>query len=83
MSGAATVVGVQALQKEWLFAEGYTGAGFQENLVLANFGTTAVTASVKLEFSNGHTETVPETIAPSAQTMVDVNAVTGGQPGHV
>ena len=81
VTGASSVVGVQALQKEWLFAEGYTGNGFQENFVLANFGTTAVTASVKLEFSNGHTETVPETIAPSDQTMVNVNAILAGNQG--
>ncbi len=81
VSGASSVVGVQALQKEWLFAEGYTGSGFQENFVLANFGTTVVTANVKLEFSNGHTETIAESIQPSDQTMVNVNAIVAGNLG--
>jgi hypothetical protein len=81
VSGAASVVGVQTLQKEWLFAEGYTGPGFQENFVLANFGTTPVTANVVLEFSNGHTETVAEAIAPSDQMMVNVNAIIAGNLG--
>jgi hypothetical protein len=37
VSGASSVVGTQALKNDWLFAEGYTGSGFQEYLVLANF----------------------------------------------
>src|SRR5204862_7839763 len=68
-------------KNDWLFAEGYTGGGFQENLVLANFGTTSVTASVVLEFSNGHTETVPETIGPLDQTLLDINGVIASSLG--
>ncbi len=64
VSGASSVVGAQAPKNDWLFAEGYTGSGFQEYLVLANFGTSVITTSVMLEFSNGHTETVAETIQP-------------------
>ena len=81
VSGASSVVGVQSLKNDWLFAEGYTGGGFQEYLVLANFGTAPVTANVVLEFSNGHTETVPETIAPLDQTFVDVNGVIASNVG--
>lgn len=81
VSGSSSVVGVQNLQNDWLFAEGYTGEGFQEYLVLANFGTSPVAANVKLEFSNGHTETVPETIAPLDQTFVDVNAAIASSLG--
>ncbi len=75
VSGATSVVGVSALQRNWLFAEGYTGMGFQEYLVLANFSPkAAVKASVILEFNNGHTETIPSIIAPQSQTFLDVNA---------
>jgi hypothetical protein len=81
VSGAASVVGVRTLKNDWLFAEGYTGGKFQEYFVLANFGTTAISANVVLEFSNGHTETVPETINPSDQTFVDVNSIIANNPG--
>jgi len=81
VSGASSVVGVRTLKNDWLFAEGYTGGKFQEYFVLANFGTTAVSANVVLEFSNGHTETVPETIQPSDQTFVNVNAIVANNLG--
>jgi len=81
VSGAATVVGEQILKSDWLFAEGYTGGSFQENLILANFGTTAVTANVLLEFSNGHTETVSQTVSALSQTFVDVNATIANHLG--
>ena len=74
VSGASSVVGVPQLKNDWLFAEGYTGSGFQEYLVLANFGSSSVSTNVILEFSNGHTETVPYTISAMSQTFVDVNA---------
>jgi endoglucanase len=79
LSGASSVVGVETLSTDWLFAEGYTGSGFQEYFVLANFGATDDTANVILEFSNGHTETIPVTINALDQTIVDVNqAVASG-----
>ena len=81
VSGASSVVGVQNPKNDWLFAEGYTGGGFQEYLVLANFGTAPVAAKVVLEFSNGHTETIMPTIAPLDQTFVDVNGVIVGNLG--
>jgi hypothetical protein len=83
VSGASSVVGMQNLESDWLFAEGYTGGSFQEYFVLSNFSSTApVSANVVLEFSNGHTETVAETIAPLDQTFVDVNQVIANNLGH-
>jgi len=81
VSGASSVVGVSTLKNNWLFAEGYTGGSFQEYFVLANFGPSAVSANVMLEFSNGHTETVTETIAPSDQTFIDVNSIVANHLG--
>src|SRR5205085_10924733 len=81
VSGASSVVGVQNPKSDWLFAEGYTGGGFQEYLVLANFGTTPVAAKVVLEFSNGHTETITPTIQPLDQTFIDVNGVIASNLG--
>lgn len=81
VSGATSVVGAQALKNDWLFAEGYTGSGFQEYFVLANFSTSPVMTNVVLEFSNGHTETMAETIQPLDQTFVDVNAIIANRIG--
>ena len=36
------MVGVQQPSTDFLFAEGYTGGSFQEDLLLANFGTSAI-----------------------------------------
>ncbi len=57
VSGSATVVGAPAPSNDWRFAEGYIGGQFQENLVLANFGTTTANAMVVLEYGNGSTLT--------------------------
>jgi hypothetical protein len=73
VSGAADVVGVQNPAKEFLFAEGYTGGQFQENLVLANFGSSSTSTNVVLEFANGHTQTLPLTIGPQSQSTLNVN----------
>src|SRR5205085_11501065 len=81
VSGATSVVGVQNPKSDWLFAEGYTGSGFQEYLVLANFGPSSTSAEVTLEFSNGHTETAPETVPAQRQTFVDVNAAIASHLG--
>lgn len=81
VSGASSVVGVQTLSPDWLFAEGYTGSGFQEYFVLANFGAADATANVILEFSNGHTQTIPVTIHALDQTIVDVNQAVANNTG--
>ena len=36
ITGGHNVMGVQAPRQSWLFAEGYTGAGFDEYLTLLN-----------------------------------------------
>jgi kumamolisin len=72
-TGAATAVGATNTAGDWLFAEGYTGAGFQEYLVLANFGSAAASVNVKLEYSNGTTQVVPITVPALSQYYFDVN----------
>ncbi|GAC1389603.1 MAG: hypothetical protein NVSMB38_04320 [Ktedonobacteraceae bacterium] len=75
--GAASATGATTLGtnagSDWLFAEGYTGNNFQEYLVLANFTNASVTANVKLEYTNGSTQTIPVSVAAQSQNYFDVN----------
>ena len=75
--GAASTTGATTLGtdtgSDWLFAEGFTGSNFQEYLVLANFTNANVTANVKLEYTNGSTQTIPVSVAALSQTYFDVN----------
>ena len=72
-TGAIGGVGATAPGNDWLFAEGYTGAGFQEYYELANFGNTAATANVKLEYTNGDTQTVQVPVPAFGLAQFDVN----------
>src|SRR5947209_6479879 len=72
-TGAIMNVGANNPGTDWLFAEGYTGSGFPEYYKLANFGTTAATANVRLEYTNGDTQTVPVTVPALGFAQFDVN----------
>jgi hypothetical protein len=72
-TGAASVTGATNPGTDWLFAEGNTGPNYQENLVLANFGTSDSTATIELEYSNGHTQTLSVNVPALGQTYFDVN----------
>lgn len=72
-TGAASEIGAIHPGTDWLFAEGYTGANFQEYLVLANFGTSATTATVQLKYDNGHTQALSVSVPALGQTYFDVN----------
>jgi hypothetical protein len=74
-TGAASTVGATTTGGDWLFAEGYTGSNFQEYLVLANFGTSAVPATIRLEYSNGTSQTVNVTVPALSQYYADVNYI--------
>jgi hypothetical protein len=80
-TGAASVVGATTPGSDWLFAEGYTGTNFQENLLLANFGTSSTTATLTLQFSNGHTQAVGVTVPALSQYNVDVRQVKSSLAG--
>lgn len=73
VSGAFDVVGTQSLANDWFFAEGYTGAGTQENLTFANPNTTAAAVSVILKSQKGVTKTFNVTVGPQSQTIWNVN----------
>jgi len=73
-TGAASVIGATTPDDDWLFAEGYTAGGFQEYLELANFGSTAAIANVKLEYTDGSTQTSAVTVPAYGFFAFDVNA---------
>jgi len=80
-TGAASEVGATSPGNDWLFAEGYTGPGFQQYFVLANFGTSDSHANIHLEYTNGHTQTANVTVPALGQTYVDVNQLNAHPTG--
>ncbi len=81
VTGAATLVGAQAPNTDWLFAEGYTGVNFHQYFVLANFNaTTTANVTVKLEYSNGAVDPTTVSVPPLSQYIFDVNAASASFP---
>jgi len=77
VSGAASVLGVQTLANDWLFAEGYTAGQFQEYLVISNIDTVAnavANVTINLEYSNGATQSFGLAVNSLDQTIWNVNA---------
>src|SRR5947209_17698819 len=73
VSGAYDVVGAPKSASDWLFAEGYTGAGYQEFLTIANpdpANTAAVT--VTLKSASGATNASTITLGPKSQAIWSV-----------
>jgi len=79
--GAGDVIGVQALSTDWLFAEGYTGRGFQETFDIANLdpSNVAATVTIKLELPTGPITEPAITIQPDNQFIWNVSAAAYGQ----
>lgn len=82
VSGAADILGVQTLSTDWLFAEGYTGPGFQENFAIANLdpGKTPASVTINLEYSNGVKNSYTVTVGPLSQVIWNVNTGEGPNP---
>ena len=77
-NGASSTVGATTPGTDWLFAEGYTGANYQENLVLANFDSqNTAQATVNLEYTNGTVQSVTVPVAPQSQYIFNVNSHKG------
>ncbi|MGQ9474578.1 MAG: N-acetylmuramoyl-L-alanine amidase [Actinomycetota bacterium] len=79
-AGGHITPGANAPSKEWYFAEGYTGRGFQEYLCLLNPGCEE--ARVRVEFfSQGGLLAEEETVVPAGRRYtLDVNRSAG--PGQ-
>ena len=64
-------------QPAWNFAEGYTGAGYQEYLTIANPGLTPASATVNYFFRSSPGQTQSLTIPAQARVTVNVNQMVG------
>ena len=76
VSGSHCIIGAQTLGNDWLFAEGYAGTGFQENLLIANVDTTAnrpANVTIKLEYFDGSSLTFNVSVNPKSQLIWNVN----------
>jgi pro-kumamolisin-like protein len=73
-TGAASEVGATQPGLNWLFAEGYTGSGFQEYYELANFDQADAHVNINLEYTNGVVHTFPVTVPAQSHVAFDVNA---------
>lgn len=72
--GSADVIGVSSSNSNWYFAEGHTGSGTQENIIIANFGTVSTSVTITLKSTIGATHTfLPINLLPNAQAIFDVN----------
>jgi hypothetical protein len=76
-TGGHDVVGAPSPQTTFLFAEGYTGAGFEEWLCLQNPNPDPTTAHITYMFADGTTQTQDVPIGPTTRATVDVNSVIG------
>lgn len=75
VSGSAALMGVSTPLKDWYFAEGYTGSGTQEYLIVTNASDNMVTVDGSLIPASGTSATLSSfSLAPHAQKIIDVNA---------
>jgi hypothetical protein len=74
VSGAYNVVGVSHAASDWLFAEGYTGPGYQEFLTLANLDPSkSAQVTITLKSATGATHATTLSLGPQSQSIWNVN----------
>ncbi|MGH7777426.1 MAG: carboxypeptidase regulatory-like domain-containing protein [Candidatus Dormibacterales bacterium] len=83
IKGGDDVTGAQQLGTDFLFAEGYTGPGFDEYLTLLNPDPTqAAQVTITYYFSGGGTTNVPWTVPAHSRSTVHVNDRAQAGPGQ-
>jgi hypothetical protein len=78
--GGHDAMGAAAPARTWLFAEGYTGAGFDEELVVLNPNATAADVTITYYLNGGGPITRTLSVAPRSRSSVAVHAA--GQVGR-
>ena len=76
-SGGHTVIGAAFTMDMLIFAEGYTGPGFEEYLCLMNPNTAPVDVTIVFMFTDGSTQSLPFTIGTNTRTTIYVNDAVG------
>lgn len=77
VAGGISAAPAAAAGASWYFAEGYTGAGFQEYICIANPGATAATVRGDFLFNGGGSGKKSFSVSPRSRFTVDVNSVVG------
>jgi hypothetical protein len=76
----APLVPAGTVSSTWYFAEGFTGTGYTEYLTLANFTSTAATATVTYYLDSGSPITKNYAVIANGRTTVTVSSDVGS--GH-
>ena len=76
-TGGHDVMGADSPREEFYFAEGYTGAGFEEYLSLMNPNPSPTTVHITYIFPGGTPQTQDVGIGPNTRATVNVNAAVG------
>ncbi|MCG2796815.1 MAG: FG-GAP-like repeat-containing protein [Actinomycetia bacterium] len=75
--GGHDVLGANMLKTTWMFAEGYTGPGFEEWLCIQNPHGTAATINITYLPESGDPVTRSHLVAPGSRHTVNVNSDAG------
>jgi hypothetical protein len=75
--GGTNAAGITQLSDTWRFGEGYTSAGFQTFVLIANPGDAPVTVDTTFFLEDGTTEVDTRTLLPNSRTNIWVNAELG------
>ncbi len=82
-TGGSDTAGATAPAREWYFAEGYTGGGFDEWLLLLNPGDTEVRGQVSFLRSDGVTVKQDLLMQPRSRSTIHVDSVAGLEDAEV
>lgn len=73
-AGSHASAGAPDLARTWLFAEGSTGAPFQEFILLANPGSAPASVTVELMREDGSSVSRKVDLGPASRATLDANA---------
>jgi hypothetical protein len=83
VDGGSVAAGATATAARWMFAEGYTGAGFDAYLTVLNPNPTAAELRIDYALADGTVRTRALTAAGRARTTVAVHEAAGAGLGRV
>jgi hypothetical protein len=78
ITGGHDVLGAGQPQQTWYFAEGYTGAGFDEYLTILNPNDSPAPVTITYYLADGSTRASALTVAAKRRATVAVHATPGG-----